>query len=136
MNNGSKYHGEIKVHVGPNEARINIFADTLAELFSDLGTVHAQLGMADPVTNPAKREIVNAERKAATLAQPLINQHLVRPEAGQQAAVQHDIPNCVHCGTWESMEIIEFKSKKDGSMKRAWKCQACEQWHFPNGKKS
>ncbi len=122
-NNGSRYHAEIKVHVGPNEARINIFADTLVEIFADLGTVQEQLGRPDPVTNPAQREIVNADRKAAALpSQP----HALNGRSGPPPA-----PTCLHCGSSEHMELIEFTSKKDGKLKRAWKCQECEEWHFP-----
>lgn len=129
-NNSSRYHAEIKVHVGPNEARINIFADTLVEIFADLGTVHAQLGRPDPVTNPGMRDIVNTERKAS---QVLGRNGRPLPPPSQPNGVQPQIPVCVHCGSSEHMELIEFK--RDGQLKRAWKCQECEEWHFPNAKK-
>ena len=134
-NNSSRYHAEIKVHVGPNEARINIFADTLVEIFADLGTVQAQLGRPDPVTNPAMRDIVNAERKASQVLDG--NGHPL-PPPGQQPSTPPpppDTPVCVHCGSSAHMELIEFTSKKTGKPTRAWKCQECEEWHFPNAKK-
>jgi hypothetical protein len=136
--NGSRYHGEIQVAIGPNQARINVFSDSMEELFLDLATIQAQFGPADPVTNPAKRAIVNAERIAA---QRRNNQPMSANGRPLPPNVNHDpdglpseVPTCVHCGQWDGMELIEFQSKKDGKTKRAWKCQACDKWHFPEKK--
>ena len=133
-NNGSRYHGEIKVNIGPNEARINVFSDHMAELFRDLAMIQAQFGPADPVTNPAKRAIVNAERIASQVRnnQPMDAKGRPLPAGDDQAA---EVPACAHCDDWSSMELIEFQSKKDGKTRRAWKCQACDKWHFPNNKR-
>jgi hypothetical protein len=32
------------------------------------------------------------------------------------------------------MELIEFNDKKTGRLRREWKCQQCNKWHWPNGK--
>ena len=119
-NNGSRYHAEIKVSIMGRETRINIFADTLNEAFHDLATIARQF--PDQWTPPgaASRELARAQLLTGAAA----------PDTGDP-----EIPTCTHCGSWENMELVEFKSKKDGSMKRAWKCQACEEWHYPNGKK-
>ena len=112
MNGDKHYHGEIHIHIGPNEARINVFSDTLEELFRDLGTIQGQWGMPDPITNPAKRAIVNAEGIAAK------------------------IPVCPNCGQRDQMELIEFPDNKTGEMRKAWKCQRCNKWYWPPKGKS
>lgn len=40
--------------------------------------------------------------------------------------VSADPPVCKSCRSSASMELIEFA--RDGQLKRAWKCQACEKW--------
>lgn len=116
--NQTRYHAEVKITIEGHEARINAFADTLAEVFRDIGTIASQF--PPDWKNPAKREIVNAELKA------------------QQVALQEEptgeIPVCQNCGTDEFMQLINFTDKKTGKPKQAWKCQGCEQWHWPNGK--
>jgi hypothetical protein len=127
MSNGTRYHAEVKVELEGRECRVNVFADTLAEIFQDIGTICDQYPQG--WMNPAKREIVNAERKAAQL----------RPQAGAKVPPgleeTGEIPVCEHCGSQEFMELIRFKDKQTGKPRSAWKCQACEKWHFPNGKK-
>jgi len=126
MNGDKRYHGELKVNIGPNEARINVFSDNLQELFKDLGIIQAQFGKADPFTNPAKREIINAERKAAGMGKPSI----------QESQKTGEIPTCEECKSQEFMEFITFTDKKTGKPRGAWKCKMCEKWHWPNGKKA
>ena len=126
MSNGSRYHAEVKVELEGRECRINAFRDTLQEIFQDIGTICSQY--PQDWMNPAKREIVNAERKATQLRQP----------AGKPAASPQEtgeIPVCEQCGSSESMELIKFTDKKTGQPRQAWKCQACLKWHFENGKK-
>jgi hypothetical protein len=122
MNGDKRYHGEIMINIGPNEARINVFGDNLQDVFKDLGIIHAQFGKADPVTNPAKREIVNAERKAKQLG------------LGAQTKETDETPCCEECKSQEFMEFIIFTDKKTGKPRGAWKCQMCKKWHWPNGK--
>jgi len=129
MSNGSRYHAEVKVELEGRECRINTFRDTLQEIFQDIGTICSQY--PQDWMNPAKREIVNAELKAAQLrgAQG-------KPAQAPQVEETGEIPVCEHCGSQEFMELIRFNDKKTGKPRQAWKCQACEKWHFPNGNKS
>ncbi|MFO7773532.1 MAG: hypothetical protein R6V59_06320 [Dehalococcoidia bacterium] len=127
MNGDKRYHAEVKVTLEGREARINVFADTLNEVFKDIGTICTQF--PQDWMNPAKREIINAERKAASLRQPQS-----KPPA-PPADTTGEIPVCDVCGTDEFMQIIQFTDKKTGRPRREWKCQQCNQWHWPNGKK-
>ena len=126
MNGNTRYHGEININIGPNEARINVFSDNLQELFKDLGIIQSQFGKSDPVTNPAKRDIINAELKAANMGKPTT----------QEPQETGEIPTCEECGSQEFMELITFTDKKTGRPRKEWKCQICNRWHWPNGKKS
>jgi hypothetical protein len=123
MNGDKRYHAEVKVTLEGRECRINAFRDTLQEVFQDIGTICSQF--PQDWMNPAKREIVNAERKAAQLRQP---------KSAPQTQVSGEIPVCDDCGTDEFMELIEFNDKKTGRPRREWKCQQCNKWHWPNGK--
>lgn len=129
MNGDKRYHGEIQVTIGGNAARINVFSDNLQELFMELGTIHAQFGNADPISNPAKREIIEAELKAKQAAAKAAAEELFPEETGE-------VPTCQECGSSEFMELICFTDKKSGQYKQRWKCQACQKWHWPdkNGK--
>jgi len=140
-NNGSRYHAEIKVDIEGRDARINVFGDTLNEIFRDLGIIAAQLPAS--WMRPARGEILNAGRKAASLegSQPMAanGSPLPAPDApssGPRVVMPTESPPfCDHCGSCDNMQLIEFTSKKDGKLRRAWKCQECEQWHYPNRKK-
>jgi len=123
MNGDKRYHAEVKVTLEGRECRINSFRDTLQEVFQDIGTICSQF--PQDWMNPAKREIVNAERKAAQLRQP---------KSAPQTQVTGEVPVCEDCGTDEFMELIEFTDKKTGRPRREWKCQQCNKWHWPNGK--
>ena len=123
MNGDKRYHAEVKVVLEGRECRINAFRDTLTEIFQDIGTICTQY--PQDWMNPAKREIVNAERKAAG----------IKGTAGPDKETG-EFPVCKECGSSESMELIEFTDKKTGKPQKAWKCQACEKWHWPNGNKS
>ena len=123
----TRYHAEVKIVLEGRECRINSFRDTLVEIFQDIGTICSQF--PQDWMNPAKREIVNAERKAAQLTQ--------KGAAAALAKAQEtgEIPVCEQCGSQEFMELIHFTDKKTGQPRQAWKCQACVKWHFENGKK-
>ena len=131
----AKYHAEIHVPVDGRDVRLNIFADTLAEIFHDLGAVTAQTDV--DATSAARRELINAERKAGTLAAP--DDRAVKP-AQPPAAQSADsgwpdaAPVCEKCGTNDAMQLINFTDKKTGQPRQAWKCQACDTWHWPNGR--
>ena len=126
MNGDKRYHAEVKVTLEGRECRINTFRDTLQEIFLDIGTICTQF--PQDWMNPAKREIVNAERKAAQLGQQAGAK--VPPGAEETG----EIPVCEHCGNQQFMELIHFTDKKTGKPRQAWKCQACEKWHFENSK--
>ena len=123
-NQKTRYHAEVHVTLEGREARINVFADTLVEVFRDIGVICAQF----PANwkSPAVRDIVNAERKAAQLDQ--------KGTAAGQAKATGESPVCASCGSSEFMELIEFPDKKTGELRRAWKCQECHEWHWPNGR--
>ncbi len=130
MNGNTRYHAEIKLTIEDHEARINCFADTLAEIFQDIGTIASQF--PPDWKNPALRDIINAERRAAQLnvqQPPKASQvNTKQPPAGKPA---DQIPLCQDCGTDEFMEMIEFADKKTGKHRKAWKCQQCGKWHWP-----
>jgi hypothetical protein len=130
MNGEKRYHAEVHVTLEGRECRINAFRDTLQEIFQDIGTICSQY--PQDWMNPAKREIVNAERKVAQLTQ-----QGALPGKGPAPQVEEtgEIPFCEHCGSQESMELIKFTDKRTGKPRQEWKCQACDKWHFPNGKK-
>lgn len=131
MNGDKRYHAEVKIELEGRECRINAFRDTLQEIFQDIGTICSQF--PQDWMNPAKREIVNAERKAAQLAQAAASK--ASPKATAKAGETGEIPVCEQCGSQEFMELIKFTDKKTGKPRQAWKCQACVKWHFENGKK-
>ena len=119
-NQKTRYHAEVKLNIEGHEARVNCFADTLVEIFNDIGTIVSQF--PPDWKNPAKREIANAELKAKQLKE--------KPKAEPAAA----IPVCENCSTDAYMELISFTDKKTGSPRQAWKCQQCQKWHWSNGK--
>jgi hypothetical protein len=116
----SRYHAEIKITVEGKEARINIFADTLNEIYSDLAKIAVQY---DRLHSQAVRELENAQLKAnqadSTGAKP--------PKADPR-------PVCQSCASRDNMELIRWADKKTQEARSAWKCQACDQWHFPDKK--
>jgi len=114
----TRYHAEVKINIQGRDARVNCFADTLAEIFNDIATVLNQY--PSDWKNPARRDIANAELKANQAA----------PEAEQTG----EIPVCQECGTDEFMELIPFTDKRTGEPRQEWKCQQCQKWHWPNGR--
>ena len=116
----TRYHAEVKGRLNDEEVRVNVFADTLNEIFLDIGKVHSQLFEA--YRNPGKREIANAELKAKK--QPAAN-----PEQ------TGEIPVCEDCSTPEFMQLIHFNDKKTGQPRQAWKCQQCQKWDWNNNGK-
>jgi hypothetical protein len=141
MNGSSRYHAEIKVGLAGRECRINIFADTLNEVFKDLGTIVAQLPDST-YASEASRELANASnlaraRTAAAPAAPAARTPATaaRPIVTAASPNEGELPTCQECGQWDGMELIEFTDKKTGEVRRAWKCQTCKKWYYPpNGK--
>ena len=128
MEQKTRYHAEIHLTLEGHEVRINVFADTLAEIQRDLGTIAAQY--PPDWQHPAKREIANAQLKAQQIeAQRTATTD--KPKAYEPPI----IPLCRDCGSVEYMELISFIDKKTGNARQAWKCQKCGKWHFDkNGK--
>jgi len=130
MPNGStRYHAEIKLTYDAREVRINIFADTLNEIYVDLANISEQL--PGPLQNAGHREIANAELKAKQLQKDGVLPDRVAKKLGPKAPVA---PICVNCGSINT-ELISWVDKTTGEPKQAWKCQDCKQW-IPNAKKA
>jgi hypothetical protein len=125
MSNGqsSRYHAEIKLVVQGKEARINVFADTLNEIFSDLAKITIQF---DELHSQAKREILNAELKSQQVKPPASSKKL-------PPTVPDKAPTCLSCGSTNDMELIRWADKKTQEARSAWKCQACNEWYRPDG---
>ena len=119
MDGDKRYHAEVKVSIEGKEAKINCFRGTLNEIFLDIGIIAAQF--PPDWKSPAKREIANAETKAQQF------QDNFTPAPA--------VPICLNCVTAEYMELINFKDKKSGQPRQAWKCQQCNAWYWENGKK-
>jgi hypothetical protein len=103
---------------------INCFADTPAELWQlyqemleliDANDAEA-LAKAKPAGSPSRsaRAIRQQPKPAA------------QPSRGNGGIANK--PVCQECGTDESMELISWKDKVTGELKKAWKCQSCEKW--------
>ena len=122
----TRYHAEVQVTLEGRSARINVFADTLAEIFKDIGTICSQF--PQDWMNPAKREIVNAERKAEQLQSAGALPHAVAKKLSPKT------PVCVNCGSTNT-ELIKWSDKDTGQPRQAWKCQDCKQW-LPNARKA
>lgn len=121
----TRYHAEVKGRLNDEEVRVNVFADTLNEIFLDIGKIHAQLFEA--YRNPGKREIANAELKTKKQPQTVL--------PGEDQLFPDGAPVCKNCGTNENMELIGFKDNKTGKPRQAWKCQECQKWHWDNNGK-
>jgi hypothetical protein len=123
----TRYHAEVRVTIDGREAKINVFADTLNEIFLDMATICEQL--PGPLANGARREILNAELKADQLRKD----GKLHDKASKTPA-RRTQPVCVNCGSTNT-ELINWNDKVTGEPKQAWKCQDCKQW-LPNGKKA
>jgi len=143
MNGNTKYHAELKLTIEGREARINVFADTLNEIFVDFGTICSQF--QPEWKNPARSETMNLENAArrqpiaATVGKPTSTSSQPKPKPEDRDIADWDvfqedetgeIPVCKGCGTDENMELITFADKKTGEPRQAWKCQVCNKWHW------
>jgi hypothetical protein len=135
----TRYHAEVKVQIDGHEARINCFRDLLDEVFVDIARIIDQFP-AD-WKSPAKRELANAQLKADQMKQQAERERIKALRDAENALPdildgEGEIPICEECGTDEYMELIEWPDRKTGQIKKAWKCQKCQKWHWPgkNGK--
>jgi len=146
MNGNTKYHAELKLTIEGREARINVFADTLNEIFVDFGTICSQF--QPEWKNPARSETMNLENAArrqpvaATVGKPVNASSQPKSKAAPRPGFDEyydeeeedfetgEVPVCKGCGTDENMELITFADKKTGEPRQAWKCQVCNKWHW------
>ena len=128
MPNGqTRYHAEVKVTMYGREARINIFADTLNEIYLDLANICEQI--PDEFRNAGHREIANAELKAKQLQKDGLLPDKVAKKIAPKGLIA---PVCPSCGSTNT-ELIRWADKQTQEAKSAWKCQDCKQW-LPNAK--
>jgi hypothetical protein len=127
MNGDKRYHAEVKITPEGRSATITVSADSLSEVLQDIGIICSEY--APGWKNPAKSDITNPEQKPAQPAKH------PAPKAPAKVQGTGAAPVCDTCGSSEAMELIEFADKKTGKPRKAWKCQQCDKWHWPNGKK-
>jgi len=138
----SKYHAEIKLTLEGREVRINILSDILNEVFKDIGTICSQF--QPEWKNPARAETMNNANTgsrqpiAGTVGKPVnaSSQPKAKPKPEDRPLEDWfetgEVPVCEACGSSETMELISFADKKTGDPRQAWKCQACNKWHWDN----
>lgn len=124
----TRYHAEVK-YLARNgtskEVRINIFANTLNEVFSDIATVEQQLSGDPHYMNQAQLEMANARNHANGRPQPA---PWAPPRDDPAGIFGEDQPACKSCGSTGDMELIRWQDKKTSEPREAWKCQACGKW--------
>jgi hypothetical protein len=129
----TRYHAEIKLTLDAREVRINVFADTLVEIYRDLASICQQI--PGPFQNGAHREIANAELKAEQLRKDgvLPPKTKAAPKTPVASTPSDDdaTPVCTKCGSDEDMELVGFTDRQTGEKKEAWKCQKCKKWYWP-----
>ena len=150
MSNGDKrYHAEIKLSIEGREARINVFADTLNEIYLDIGHICSQF--QPEWKNPARQEVMNnvnalinsqGGRKAlpqgVRTGKPTTASSQPKAKPNPEDRPLEDwfetgeVPVCEACGSSETMELITFADKKTGDPRQEWKCQSCNKWHWPD----
>jgi outer membrane biosynthesis protein TonB len=137
-NTKSRYHAEVKLNVYSRETRINIFADTLADIFRDVAIVaktYPPSALVPDVPPPPPAPAPTPEPKPAPTPAPSLKPKPTPAPVADTLSDTRVVPVCVACGSSDNMELIEFTDKKTGKPRKAWKCQQCEEWHWPDGKK-
>jgi len=136
----SKYHAEIKLTLEGREVRINILSDILNEVFLDIGTICSQF--QPEWKNPARAATMNNANTgsrqpiAGTVGKPVNASSQLKAKSKPEDRPLGDwletgeVPVCEACGSSETMELISFADKKTGDPRQAWKCQACNKWHW------
>ena len=113
----SRFHAKVRLEWDGLDTELNIFSDSLLDLYRDLQTVtHATPeGVQDVLDGqPAQ----SAPQPAQPVAPPVVDER----------------PECQNCGTSAHMELIEFADRETGERKARWKCQQCQSWHWPDRK--
>jgi len=124
----SRYHAKLHLEWAGLDTELNIFADSLDELYHNMHAV-------TQVTPEAVAAAIAHERQetASAPAQPPAPARLPSPApaADPAAEARAAAPSCLTCNTAEFMELIEFKDRETGELKRRWKCSQCQKWHWP-----
>ncbi len=110
---------------------LNVFADSPAELWSlyteILATIDDDVAAAYTRATQASTKPVQAERQQPRpAAQP--KAVIARSPDAIGTTRQSHKPVCQECGADESMQLISWKDKATGELKKAWKCQSCDKW--------
>jgi len=95
---------------------LNLFADTPEELWA---LYSSMLAIID-------NEVASAYIKAS--ARPAVAPQQPKPAPKQSRGNGSGKPVCQECGIDEAMELISWKDKATGELKKAWKCQSCNLW--------
>jgi hypothetical protein len=99
---------------------INFFADTSEELWA---LYLEMLSLIDDDLAAAYARATRASAVPAAAAQK--PRAAAQPRRGNGSTSK---PVCQECGLDESMQLITWKDKSTGELKKAWKCQACDKW--------
>lgn len=126
-------HGEIKIQRNGSELRVNIFADTLNEVFLSIAQVEAQYSKSASTSFAAKREILRAEEAAAAAKvpqQPTPSSQgwPFKEPAPSKANGIVNLPVCKQCGSNENLEKVQFTNQETGQLLTRFKCQTCKVW--------
>ena len=115
----SRYHAKVRLEWDGLETEINVFADSLDEVYHDLHTIArvSPENVADALSHNDARQLP-----------PSVPQ----PESVDDT---EPAPSCQTCGTRQHMQLIEFTDRETGQPKSRWKCAECQKWHWPNGSK-
>jgi hypothetical protein len=129
QNGSTRYHAEVKVMLQGRDVRINVFADTLAEVFRDLGLIVSQCPSSPwtPLPPTPEPTIIPSAEPAA----PPKPKAKPTPTADPTTGEITELPVCSQCGQWDAMELIDFVDKQTGEARSAWKCQTCKKWYYP-----
>jgi hypothetical protein len=100
---------------------VNFFADTSEELWF---LYKEMLSLIDDDLAAAYTRATRASAIPAAVAQKA--KPAPKPSRGNGGTVNK--PVCQECGSDESMELISWKDKATGELKKAWKCKSCEKW--------
>ncbi|MBM4447363.1 MAG: hypothetical protein FJ023_08485 [Chloroflexi bacterium] len=99
---------------------INCFADTPAELW------FLYQEMLQLIDQNDQEALAKAHKAGSPRAIRSAKPAAIQPSRSNNGVTNK--PVCQGCGTDEAMELIAWKDKTTGELKKAWKCQSCEKW--------
>lgn len=129
----SRYHAKIHLEWAGLDTELNIFAESLDELYHNMHAVTQITPEAVAAAVAQERHQAAAASVPAPASQPSAPARLPSPAPAADPAAEERAaaPSCLTCGTSEFMELIEFKDRDTGELKRRWKCSQCQKWHWP-----